>query len=589
MPCRILLAVCLALTPAAGHAQTPASYIVRNVSVIATSGTPATRVHDVVIRGREIMQLTLPGSARMVGATVVDGTGKFLIPGLIDSHVHIKQEDPLWLFVVNGVTTVQNMSGRPFHLELRRAVNAGSLLGPRIVTTGPTTAEVGVRTVADVEKLVRDQKAAGYHAIKMYGSSGGGMEPEVYRKLIEAAGAQHMRVVGHAPRNQRFQLVLDEGQSSIDHMEEIVYTHDPFGRLLEPYVRLQFGQATPSVRDSLHRIQVPDFATQLQPEIRALARAVKTSGLAVTPNLVFFRNIHWMTTDSIHALLRAPQLAYAAPGQRLNWSPMLNRYRNAWSGNREVMSRYLAKVVDLQYAITRAFHDAGVPLMTGTDSEGLGTQPGFGLHTELELFVASGIPPIDALRAATIVPAQEMEIADSVGSIEPGKIADLVLLEANPLANIRNTRRIAGVFRAGQWVARDVAQVKLDSLAQSHAPVQTALAGFIETLPNEGAVAAMEVYRASPQRAVIAKPVENVINSYGYRVMGEGRVKEAIEIFRLNTVEFPREFNTWDSLAEAYMTNGQKDLAIKYYRKVLELRPGDENATRMLKQLEGGG
>ena len=96
----------------------------------------------------------------------------------------------------------------------------------------------------------------------------------------------------------------------------------------------------------------------------------------------------------------------------------------------------------------------------------------------------------------------------------------------------------------------------------------------------------MDVYRQSPQRAQIAKPVENVINSYGYRVLGEKRTKEAIDIFRLNTEAFPQEYNTWDSLAEAYLADGQRDLAIKYYRKVLELRPGDENATRMLKQIE---
>jgi Tfp pilus assembly protein PilF len=125
----------------------------------------------------------------------------------------------------------------------------------------------------------------------------------------------------------------------------------------------------------------------------------------------------------------------------------------------------------------------------------------------------------------------------------------------------------------------------LDSLARSYAPEQNALAAFMQALEHEGAVAAMEVYRADPKRALIAKPVENVINSYGYRVLGAGRVKEAIEIFRLNTVAFPTEFNTWDSLAEAYMTNRQNDLAIKYYRKVLELHPGDENATAQLKRL----
>lgn len=584
----IRLAIVVAATPAATLAQQPATYIVRNVSVIATSGAPVTRVYDVVLRGREIAQLAAPGSARAAGATIIDGRGKFLIPGLIDSHVHIKQEDPLWLFVANGVTTVQNMSGRPFHLEMRRAVNAGMLLGPRIVTTGPTSAEVGAGTVEQVEKLVRDQKAAGYDAIKMYGSSGaGGMEPEVYRNLIQAARAHGLRVVGHAPRNLPFHMVLEGGQRSIDHMEEIVYTHLSFARLLKPYVDLQFGRATPAVRDSLRANPVPDFASALQAEIGQLARATRASGLAVTPNLVFFRNIQWMTTDSIHALLRAPELAYAAPGQRLNWSPMLNNYRNAWSANQDLMSRYLGEIVQLQSAITAAFHRAGVPLMTGTDSEGLGAQPGFGLHTELELFVASGVPVLDALRAATSVPARVLEIADSVGSIERGKIADLVLLDANPLEDIRNTRRIAGVFRAGRWLARDTLQGMLDGLARSYAPIQDALGNFMQVLEAEGAVAAMEVYRASPERDNIAKPVERVINAYGYRVMGAGRVKEAIEIFRLNTVAFPQEYNPWDSLAEGYMNNGQKDLAIRYYRKVLELRPGDENATRMLRQLEG--
>ncbi len=95
----------------------------------------------------------------------------------------------------------------------------------------------------------------------------------------------------------------------------------------------------------------------------------------------------------------------------------------------------------------------------------------------------------------------------------------------------------------------------------------------------------MEVYQESPDQAAIARSVERSINSYGYRVMGEGRLEEAIDIFRLNTETFPDAYNTWDSLAEAYMNSGRRDLAIQYYRKVLELRPGDENATRMLKQL----
>ncbi|MGH7585991.1 MAG: amidohydrolase family protein [Gemmatimonadales bacterium] len=560
-------------------------YVIRNVSVIATTGAP-TRTWDVVVRGRTIAQLLPANAAQVAGATVIEGTGKYLIPGLIDTHVHLKQEDPLLLFVVNGVTTVQNMNGQPWHLERRQQTAQGTLLGPRILTTGPTTARVGVPGPDDAEKLVREQKAAGYDAIKMYGSDGSGdMTLETYRRLITVAHALGLRVVGHAPRNLPFQVVLDEDQNSIDHMEEIVYTHRPFARLLQPYIDVQFGRATTEVRDSLARTPVPDFAAELRGEIDALARAVKASGLAVTPNLVYFRNIQWMTTDSIHALLGGTELAYAAPGQRLNWSPLLNRYRTAWRGTRDLVSSYLGRAVELEYAMTAAFHRAGVPLMTGTDSEGLGAQPGFGLHTELELLVHCGLSPLDALRSATSVPARELRIADSVGSVEPGKVADLVLLDADPLADIGHVRRITGVMRAGQWIPQSAAKAMLDSLAASYAPVQAELAAFVQALEQRGAKAALETYAASPEKAAIAKPVEQVINAWGYRVMGEGRVPEAIEVFTLNTEAFPREYNTWDSLAEAWMNAGRNDLAIQYYRKVLELHPGDENATRMLNQL----
>jgi imidazolonepropionase-like amidohydrolase len=583
LSCVALLAGTLA-SPAL--AQQHRTYIVRNVHVIPMTGAAVTRSADVVIRGRTIAQILPAGTARAASdAIVIDGRGQYLIPGLIDSHVHIKEQDPLFLYVAAGVTTVQNMSGRPFHLDMRARVNAGTLLGPRIVTTGPTTAEVGVTTAEAVERLVAEQKARGYDAIKMYGSQGGNMTPEAYRALIAAARGHGLRVVGHAPRNLAFDVVLGERQHSIDHMEEIVYTHRPFARLLGPYVDLQFGRASDSARDSLARVPVPDFAAELGAEIAELARAVRQAGLAVTPNLVFFRNIHWMTTDSIHALLRAPELAYAAPQQRLNWSPLLNRYHNSWRGRRETISRYLGAVVDLQRAITLAFHRAGVPLMTGTDAEFLGAQPGFGVHTELELFVDIGMTPMEALRAATVTPAGVMQIADSVGTIAPGKVADLVLLAANPLTDIRNTRRISGVFRSGRWLPQPQIAAALDSLAGSYGPVQTALSEFVQALETRGAAAAMDVYRQSPQRQQIAQPVENVINSYGYRVLGERRTKDAIAIFLLNTEAFPGEYNTWDSLAEAYLADGQRELAIRYYRKVLEMRPGDENATRMLRQM----
>ncbi|HUP90526.1 MAG TPA: amidohydrolase family protein, partial [Longimicrobiales bacterium] len=485
----------------------------------------------------------------------------------------------------NGVTTVQNMAGQPFHLALRKRTANGEVLGPRIITAGPTTAQVGVETPEAAERVVAEQKALGYDMIKMYGGRNGIMTPETYHRLVTTAHAAGMRVVGHAARNLPFQTVLQEKQNSIDHMEEVLYTERSFDRLLKAYVDVQFDRAAPGVRDSLARIPVPDFGAELKPEIAAFAASAKKAGIAITPNIVFFRNIGWMGSDSIFELMRAPELAYATPGQRLNWSPMLNNYRNGWGDNLALMTAYFAQATRLAEAITRALNDAGVPVMTGTDSEYLGAQPGFGLHTELEIFQHLGMTPIDALKAATLTPARVMQISDSVGTVEKGKIADLVLLNADPTKDVKNTREIAGVFTAGRWMPRAPLDSRLDSLTKSYAPLQRELARFVDALEKNGAAAALDVYRASAQRTTIAKTVERVINSYGYRLLGEKKTAEALATFKLNTEAFPAEYNTWDSLAEAYMNSGERDLAIKYYQKVLELHPGDQNATEMLRRL----
>ena len=585
----LFLIVLIALPNVALAIQTDEAktFAITKVSVIPMDSERVLKNQTVIVKDGKIIAL---GSADKVktpeGAIEIKGKNKFLIPGLFDMHVHLREENHLALYLANGVTTVQNLNGSPWHLKRREMVKEGKLLGPRIFTTGPTTSRMRVDTPEKAEKLVLDQKKAGYDSIKHYGSgTREGMTRETYDHLLKVAKREGMPVIGHAPRNMSFSAVLEERQNSIDHAEEIYYTYEPILKYYQPHVDFQFGRT--SLED--YRKANPEFPKpeEIRPVLEKLAKEVKSSGLAFTPTLTAFETIWRNTNSEYEKMLKDEELKYIQPATRASWSPQSNRYRTGWADRLADVGKALKGSLELQKMMVKEFADEGVLVMTGTDAPLTFVYPGFTLHHELELFVGAGLTPFQALKAATITPAKFLKISDEVGTIAVGKRADLVLLDANPLDNIKNTRKISGVFANGRYLAKSDTDKMLAKIAAEYKPVWEGMQAFQVHLDKGEVKKALEAYKNSDKQSPeLADYLEGAVNDIGYRYIRADDLDKAFEVLKLNTEYFPKAFNTWDSLAEVYMLKGEKDLAIKYYKKSLELNPNNNNAKDFIKKLE---
>jgi hypothetical protein len=414
----------------------PAVAIV-GVDVVPMDRERVLRAQTVVVEQGVIARVGPAARVRApAGASVVDGRGKYLLPGLADVHVHLvgdraTQLAILRLFVANGVTTVLNMRGTPEHLALRADVAAGSLMAPTIYTVGPYVNEPFVTTPEEVERAVVEQKRAGYDFVKMHGN----LSREAYARLNAVGRREGIRIIGHSPRNLGFEAMFEERQYAVAHAEEFIYDTSSSSR---------------------------DFA-RLEPRIPEIARAAAAAGLWVMPNLTAFRNIGLQVAD-LDAMLRRPEMALLPPAIRDGWGPETNPYTRRFGRDmaRGIMDRYA-----LLEKLTRGFRDAGVRLLVGTDALNTGTVPGTSAHDELALLVAAGLTPYEALRAATANAAAFLGAADRVGTVAVGMRGDLVLLDASPLEDVANTRRIAGVMLRGQWLDRAALRRTLEALRDS--------------------------------------------------------------------------------------------------------------------------
>ncbi|HET7229749.1 MAG TPA: amidohydrolase family protein, partial [Longimicrobium sp.] len=411
----------------------------------------------VVVRGSRIARV---GPAARVavpaGARVVDGRGKWVIPGMWDMHVHaaFPQFEGLFmpLLAANGVTGAREMFSRIDWVDSTRArIRRGDLVGPRIVGSGHIIdgsppmlgGTVVARNAAEGRRAVDSLAAAGADFIKVYSR----LTPDAFAGIADEARRRGIPFAGHVPSLVTVDEASAAGIASIEHLTGIVNACSPLppaqaGLVAEAVARKGWDSSYVVSRslDSL-------VYARYDPAVcRALARRLVARGTVVVPTLV---TLHAAAFLDDTTFAHDPRLRYVPKGMSAGWSPLTNPRLRAvtaadWANSHRQYGRLLEAA--------RVLHDNGVRFMAGTDLITPYTFPGFSLHQELELLTGIGLTPLQALQSATLEPARFLKMTDSLGTVAQGKLADLVVLDANPLADIRNVGRIHAVVVNGRLI-----------------------------------------------------------------------------------------------------------------------------------------
>jgi hypothetical protein len=436
--CRFLLLALIAIPTLADD------LLLKNVNVVDVDSGAIVAARSVLVSEGYIREVGPQESLRPpAGTSIIDASGRYLMPALWDMHTHPMEPEALALLVANGVGGIRIMWGMPRHLEWRARVELGELLGPRLLVAGPIIEGVPpqqmagvvdtegrrlVKTFADGVAEARRQKTAGFDYIKVYNN----VPLEAYDGLVAEADRLHIPVVGHVPFAVGIDGALAARQKSIEHLRGYIEKLVPADAPLQPGIDLR---SRTLAWTHIDESRIPD-----------LVRATLAAGVWQCPTLS--TAIYHAPSSAVERYLATTEAQYLDPQTR---EAFRHRERIKWLSNFSEDDFVRAtRANDRQAVLLRAMHAAGVPLLAGTDTDTFG----FALHRELEAFVAAGLTPSEALKTATINPAKFAGLEKEVGRVQPGYAADVILLGANPLQDIRNTSRIDAVILRGQLLDR---------------------------------------------------------------------------------------------------------------------------------------
>ena len=424
LPLFILLPVLLGVQV---NQEAPSQLLVFNhVNVIDMTGAPPQADMTIVIQGTRIIAIGKSSKIRIArAARVIDATGKYLIPGLWDMHTHLGDDEfdrnsYLRLFIANGVTGIRIMDGAPEHHLWRREIESGTLLGPRMLIASRAIGFSDLSNISteQVRREVRKAEQEGADFIKVHDN----VLRESYVALLDEAKRFGLPVEGHVPASITAEAASNAGQKSIEHFTGL------------------------------------DEAKSDESKAEALSAVFRKNGTRLCPTLIMRSN--YASLDDA-GLANDPRLRYVKPAWRKRWLSMTKEAVNTppgeWSKRKELIRKEKALVGKMQ--------KAGVLILAGTDDGNPYSIPGFSLHDELAMLVEAGLTPMQALQAATYNAAKFFDKLDSMGTVEKGKLADLILLDADPLENISNTARINAVVVNGRYFPKGALQNMLAEVA----------------------------------------------------------------------------------------------------------------------------
>jgi imidazolonepropionase-like amidohydrolase len=426
---RKMLAVILVLAVDAAFA---ASTAFLNVNVVPMTEDRVIEAQTViVVDGR----ITVIGDVDTVpvpeDATVVDGTDRFLMPGLAEMHAHVPDigsdnlDRVFTLFVANGVTMVRGMLGRPSHLVLRQQLRDGEQFGPHLITSGPSLNGNSVNGPAHGAQLVRSQHAAGYDFLKIHP----GLTASEFNAIAQTANEVGIPFAGHVPVSVGVTGALDAGMATIDHLDGYI------GAMMPADIDRSGGYG------GFFDILLAD-----QVDIEQVDGIVAQTLAAGTWNVPTQSLVEQLINDtSVSELGSRPEMRYMPRATVRQWIEA----KENQLGERGFSPAIGARAIQIRQQIILALHEAGAGLLLGSDAPQIFNVPGFSLHHELGFLVAAGLTPFEALATGTTAPARFL--GTNTGTVTVGKDADLVLLDANPLVDISNSRRVHGVMLRGEW------------------------------------------------------------------------------------------------------------------------------------------
>jgi len=435
-------------SPRSAHAQKPSVndlLVLDNVTVVDVRTGKLEPDQTVILKGNRIFSIGPSKSAKYPRkADSVNGKGGYLIPGLWDMHVHLVFGDwfpdakdiSLPLFIANGVTCVRDMGSElDVVQDWRTQIQAGRMIGPRMLTSGPMLdgprprfpSSMAIATPEDARQAVDELRDRGADFIKLQSL----IPRDAVLAIAEETRKREMAFEGHVPDAMRASEMSDAGMKSFEHLIGI------------------FEGSSTAEDDFLKGSKTEGrfLATYDETRAASLAALLAKNHTWQCPTLVWERGGNLLDVSDFSGDARAKYVP--GPWKNKTWKRFTDEITKGY-GTDDISTR--KRFIEKELEVVRMLQKAGVPFLAGTDTPaGVHIFPGFSLHEELERFVAAGFTPLEALQTATLNPAQFFGMEGQLGTIEEGKLADMVLLSANPLEDIANTEKVAGVFVNGRY------------------------------------------------------------------------------------------------------------------------------------------
>ncbi|MCC5861963.1 MAG: amidohydrolase family protein [Gammaproteobacteria bacterium] len=428
------------------------AWVFTDVNVVPMGTDTVLEDRHVFIRGgriERIIEAARVSSEDFGDYRVIPAAGAYLLPGLGEMHAHIpghaQQDfaaDVLFMYLAHGVTTIRGMLGEPWHLDLREAVAAGDLPGPRIYTSGPSLNGNSVRSPEDGARMVAEQAAAGYDFLKLHP----GLSREAFDAIVTAAEVHGIEFSGHVSTAVGVPRALAARQHAIDH--------------LDGYIDAMLPRPPADVPPGFFGFNLVDLVDEGR--MPGLARATRQQGVWIVPTETIMLN--GLSPEPAEQLAARPEMAYLPPAMVERWVAAKQRFLGDPSYSAERAERFF----ELRRQLTAQLHAEGVDLLLGSDSPQFFNAPGFSIVPELEAMRAAGLTRYEALRAGTVNVARFFA-ADEIGQVAERHVADLVLLTGNPLEDFAPLRRPLGVMVRGEWFDRERLDAGLEEIRTRYA------------------------------------------------------------------------------------------------------------------------